>query len=272
MSDNAKVKSLIEYNEAIMPRLQELCEPLKLFGISSFAYGKITKNQKFFRVGTHEKYTEVFFKHNIYNRVNSYRGLVHPESFSEEKRELFFLWKPDGYIEKMRMSVDMWNGISFYQITKDYMETWAFGGTLEDTELPEFYLNNLDLLKKFFLYFKGAAKNIIDSSDGKKTIDIAFHEKNKNSYKADPEKVLEFNNKLFTKRYCLSTGQKEFNLSWREVECLFYKSQGFTAKHIARNCDISPRTVETYLNNIRIKSGLATVNQLIYLCKEEGLL
>ena len=271
MPDITKPKSLKEYNTSVLPRLQELCEPLKLFDISNFAYGKITKDQKFFRVGTHERYTELFFKQNFYNQVDAYRGLLHPDSFAEEKRTLFFLWNLHGPGGTMRMSVDMWNGISFYQTTEDYIETWAFGGSLEDTGLTEFYLNNLDILKKFFTYFKSAAKDMIDITDKTKTIDIAFHDKAQNPYRADPQKVLEFNKKILTKKYCLSIGQKEFSLSLREVECLLYKSQGLTAKHIARKCDISPRTVETHFNKILFKSGLETMNQLLYVCKEEGL-
>ena len=200
------------------------------------------------------------------------RGLRHSDSFSEEKKTLLSFMESHGPAEKLRMSVDMWNGISIYFITKDSIEGCAFGGSLEKTELTEFYLNNLDILKRFFMYFKSAAKDIIDISDKNKTIDITFHDKTQNPYRADPEKLLEFNKKILTKKYCLSTGQKEFNLSLREIECLLYKSQGLTAKQIARECNISPRTVETHFNKILFKSGLEHMNQLIYLCKEEGLL
>ena len=269
--DDPKAKSLKEYNESIMPRLQELCEPLKIFGISNFTYGKITKDQKFFRVCSHEKYNELFFKQNIYNQINAYMDHLKCNTFSEEKT-LFFLWDHTGPLEKIRMSADMWNGISFHQIKNNYIETWAFGGSLENIGLTNFYLNNLNILKKFSTYFKSVAQDIINISDKNKTIDILFHDKSQNPYKADPGKVLEFNKRLFTKRCHLSIGQNEFNLSMREIECLFYKSQGQTAKEIARECELSPRTIETYLNNIKVKSGMANINQLIYLCKEEGLL
>jgi DNA-binding CsgD family transcriptional regulator len=272
MTDNTKAKSLKDYNEAVLPRLQELCEPLKIFNISNFSYAKLRKDQKFFRIGNHQKYTELFFEQRLYNHQDFYRELRHSDAFSEEKKTLFFLWNPQGSAQKMRMSINMWNGISFYFITKDYIEGCAFGGSLEEIGLTEFYLNNLDILKKFFMYFKSAAKDIIDITDKNKTIDIVFHEKNSNPHKADPEKVLEFNKKILTKKYWLSTGQKEFNLSLREIECLSYKSQGLTAKQIARKCHISPRTVETHFNKILFKSGLNHMNQLIYLCKEEGLL
>ena len=47
---------------------------------------------------------------------------------------------------------------------------------------------------------------MIDMSDKRKTIDIIFQEKNSNPHKADPEKVLEFNKKILTKKYPISTG------------------------------------------------------------------
>jgi len=272
MTDNSKAKSLKEYNQSILPRLQDICEPLRLFDISNFSYAKITRDQKFFRVGTHEGYTDLFFKHDLYNQSDCYRGFLRSSSFSEEKRTLSFLWTPQGPGGSVRMSVNMWNGISFYQTTGDYIETWAFGGTLENSGLTEFYLNNLDILKKFLMYFKSAAKDIIDLADKHKTIGLPFHEGSQNPYRADPEKVLEFHKKILTKRYPVSLGQNEFNLTLREIECLLYKSQGLTAKQIARKCNISPRTVETHFNTILFKSGLEHMNQLIYLCKEEGLL
>jgi len=272
MTNMTKAKSLKEYNESILPRLQELCEPLNMFDISNFSYAKLTKDQKFFRIGNHETYTDFFFEQTLYDHPDFYRGLRHPDAFSTEKQTLFFLWDPHGSAQKMRMSVDMWNGISFYFITKDYIEGCAFGSTLENTGLGDFYLNNLDMLKKFFMFFKSAAKDLIDISDKNKTLDIAFQDKAQNLYRADPEKILEFNKRISTKKYCLSIGQKEFSLTLREIECLLHKSQGLTAKQIARECNISHRTVETHFNTILFKSGLEHMNQLIYLCKEEGLL
>ncbi|HUX80536.1 MAG TPA: helix-turn-helix transcriptional regulator, partial [Alphaproteobacteria bacterium] len=176
--------------------------------------------------------------------MDGYRELLYPESFSEEKSTLFFLWNSERDVEKMRMSVNMWNGITFYFISKDYIEGCAFGGGVENLQLGEFYLNNLEILKKFFMHFKSAAKDIIDITDKSKVMEIAFHDKNLNPYKADPGKVIEFNKKILSKKYSITTGQKEFTISTREIECLLYKSQGLTAKQIARECHISPRTVE----------------------------
>ena len=71
----------------------------------------------------------------------------------------------------------MGNGISLFHITKGYIDGCAFGRNLEDTGLANFCLNNLDLLKSFFNYFKRTAKDIISVCANTKTIGLSLHEK-----------------------------------------------------------------------------------------------
>lgn len=49
----------------------------------------------------------------------------------------------------------------------------------------------------------------------------------------------------------------------REKECLFWLSNGLTAKEIAREMHISHRTVEDHINNIRLKTNLQRRSHLI---------
>lgn len=53
------------------------------------------------------------------------------------------------------------------------------------------------------------------------------------------------------------------SLSTRELECLQLTVKGYTAKRIARELNISHRTVEEYLYNIRIKAGAGSKAELI---------
>lgn len=59
----------------------------------------------------------------------------------------------------------------------------------------------------------------------------------------------------------LTLGQ--IHLTQRERECLFYTVKGYTAKKIARILNLSYRTVEEYLTNIRIKTGATSKAELI---------
>lgn len=47
-------------------------------------------------------------------------------------------------------------------------------------------------------------------------------------------------------------------LSERELDCLTYTMADMSAKQVARKLDISPRTVETYLSNIKVKTNSRT--------------
>lgn len=62
------------------------------------------------------------------------------------------------------------------------------------------------------------------------------------------------------------------NLSSREVECLFYISRGFSVKEIARALDLSPKTVEQYLEHLRFRLDLSLRSDLVkfYFTRFEG--
>lgn len=53
------------------------------------------------------------------------------------------------------------------------------------------------------------------------------------------------------------------SLTPREQECLEYSTKGYTAKQIAKKLQISPRTVEEYLNQLKIKFNVSNKQELI---------
>lgn len=57
--------------------------------------------------------------------------------------------------------------------------------------------------------------------------------------------------------------REDLFFSKREIECLFHLCSGKTAKQIAREMSISPRTVETYVESIRNKSDTQSKLEVI---------
>ncbi len=55
----------------------------------------------------------------------------------------------------------------------------------------------------------------------------------------------------------------KFDLTSRELECLFYTLRGMTAKSVARKLNISPKTVEFHLENLKDKFNCRTKSELI---------
>jgi len=64
----------------------------------------------------------------------------------------------------------------------------------------------------------------------------------------------------------------EDRLSRRELECFFHVIQGKTAKQIARELSLSPRTVEMYLDNVKTKLELPTVSHIMEYAMVNGFI
>jgi DNA-binding CsgD family transcriptional regulator len=62
----------------------------------------------------------------------------------------------------------------------------------------------------------------------------------------------------------------EERLTRRELECFFHVIQGKTAKQIARELQLSPRTIESYLDNMKIKLGLDSTSQVMEYAVSNG--
>lgn len=72
--------------------------------------------------------------------------------------------------------------------------------------------------------------------------------------------------------YEIGGTHKKNKLTLREEEILFYLIRGKTTKEIARILNISPRTVETHIDNLKIKFQIHNKAELIATCIEKGLL
>lgn len=53
------------------------------------------------------------------------------------------------------------------------------------------------------------------------------------------------------------------NLTKRELECLFYLSRGYTIKEVAKTLELSPKTVDQYMERIRLRLNLSLRSELV---------
>lgn len=76
--------------------------------------------------------------------------------------------------------------------------------------------------------------------------------------------------KTFLKSYKVGVFENPFDLSARELECLFCLLRGMTAKRIAQILQLSKRTIEFYIVNIKNKFGSLTKSELMVLSIQYG--
>lgn len=62
-----------------------------------------------------------------------------------------------------------------------------------------------------------------------------------------------------------------YKFTVRETECLFYIIRGKTAKQIAKVLNLSPRTVEFYIERIKLKMDCTTKSQIVAKAISENL-
>jgi len=74
--------------------------------------------------------------------------------------------------------------------------------------------------------------------------------------------------------YFLKDGfsRSSISISNREDDCLFYLLRGMSSKSIAQILDISPRTVDSYIEKLKAKFNCNTRAELIDQCIGQGLL
>lgn len=58
------------------------------------------------------------------------------------------------------------------------------------------------------------------------------------------------------------------HLSKREAECVFFLLRGLTIKKVASTLDLSPRTVEFYLKNVKHKLACKKKNEVLQLIRQ----
>lgn len=72
--------------------------------------------------------------------------------------------------------------------------------------------------------------------------------------------------------YIVSKSNIHKQLTDREMDCIFYLLRGNTMKKIAKYLNISPRTVETHLEQIKNKLNCGSKSDIVEQCLAEGML
>lgn len=135
----------------------------------------------------------------------------------------------------------------------DYIDQYMIDIHHEDA--IKLYYNKMDHLKGFFNLFKHEFKELLSL-----TYKHPIHTNKKYVIKREYDQ----------QRKCLSENQqllyheKGFaRLTNQEYHCLKLLAKGARIKHIAKILDISPRTVETYIQRIKVKTNLISTFDLI---------
>lgn len=178
---------------------------------------------------------------------------------------------PEKYEENIAHATDqgIYHRLYVVERREDYYVTYGFGVKNDDKTIINFYLNAMDYLEKFIRYFDFHCEYIIDLQLKKHQIILPTYQdkfiQEKMNITIAPLSIIDLH---CNPRLKNSSLEFKSNLTAREKACLELVARGYTMKNVAIKLDISHRTVEQHLRNIKDKFGLSTKNQLVELWYE----
>jgi DNA-binding CsgD family transcriptional regulator len=241
--------------------IASICSPLKIIGISYFTLYRVYKDGYRSIYTNNPDWIHFYYLNSYYKNAG-----INLEKTPTE----FVFWSTVKNINIMRQRDASLaaNGFGIYQgvtlIAKEerYVDFYSFGATNDRADTEKWLIYNLDLLKRFIYYFRSTAVNILRQSEQNK-----IYVPNSKDFLilgtvVNPEdsKKAEFLRATQINKFYIND---DVYLTKREIDCAKKMIIGSSIKETARELKLSPRTVEEYINNIKIKTGSNTKSCMI---------
>lgn len=236
--------------------LQQIASPLiHQSPIDFFAYGRNYPNHKMMSLQTEITFFDTWFKRDHLLCGTALRAGQYLPEYVLPAHQMADN-KSHGYH----------NGLILIKEYEGFQEIFTLYGKGLNNDITNWYLNHQAIFESFVLYFKDKAQKIIAQAKHH-LIDMP---EGMNHF---PEKINKVNYFLFqSKEYHFQVDNMEITLSKREFECLIALLEGKTGQQTANDLQVSIKTVEAYLANIRGKFQCKNRAEIFSKAKALGLL
>lgn len=255
--------SALRFNEATCEAVDLVCQPLlHHIGITHFGHIRIFDDSTMLRLANNVEWTRRYFEKSFYNDIDLYGMRDVPEN---ESRIMLLTGQPtNDHCTALCYDYDIWNALVIYERFSGYSKFWFFATGRCNTEIINYYVNNIPIFKKFIVYFEERFKETFTNFDKESLISSKV--KTHPYYSATEEKNKEFLSKINLKKYRF---QNDIYFSARETECMYHLSCGKSVKEIGSILGLSPRTIESYIVNVKNKTGCNNKSQIIKLFENQ---
>lgn len=246
-----------KYQKKILKSTEPL---LQKFGISYFGIQKITAEGCWSLVTNNPIWVEHCANEKFYQHDPT---LVNPDyyqagvSFVSAHRNPEFR---NSLLKTAADQFDMDHCLAIIDKDDHHSEFAFFATSCNNTKIVSTYITQFQLLQQFVRYFKFENRHAFQCAEdyGVNLVQLkqAAYFDNHNIAECSPKYVENYDDPVFS------------NLSLREQQCLKGLLEGKTAKEIARYYNLSYRTVEEYIANLKGKLGCRHLHDLFILFKE----
>lgn len=257
-------KGSLDYNAAINEQLRVILKPIfEHFGFTHFAHTKYFDGDRYLMVCADAAMGKEFFRSA--EDVQLFFQKFNLPKYGKLK-VIWDLQKDNEILEHLR-NHGYYHGITLFYRGENHIEGWNFAVDQYNEDINHLYTQDSGVLEDCISYIQDATKDLFrhvpeealaiyldqksfemaaafESADAISQKQQAFHETIKHKY-------------IFWHK------GRTVALTPVEFECLKATAQGLTAKVIARNRGISPRSVESCLDNVKNKFRVSSKIELI---------
>lgn len=257
--------------------IAELCKPLEAFHIRHFIYLKQFNDGGRICLSNNPQWVEDYYNLKLYE-----------SSLFEEKpstyKPVFNVWIGDYDLDvyyHMRDHYKTTHTISITEPHHDGCEHYLFCADPTREQAIHYLSNNMDILYHFILYLKDRAEHLFHKAEKERIIvqkSFIDEAPSKPIYRKSFDDIMELHKKKFfdktpIRSFAFQVGNAQgIKLTQREVSCVSYLLQNKTAQETADLMNISRRTVESYLENIKIKLDCDTKSELFAILRNNKYL
>jgi DNA-binding CsgD family transcriptional regulator len=232
-------------------RMKQICEPLQqFFGINYFTYHSLTSDGFWRPFVSRLDWADYFTENELFLQDPF---LCHPHSYQSGA----VFWTPyyqhdpnlQGVLKIARDKFSMAHGFCIIERTQEGCEFFGFNAPPQHEQIYSTYFQDLSLLKEFCKYFKKEAAPILKLLDHD-PIPLLSLKGEAFETTSSPFEQLQQSKSLFLK---FIRAEQPVKLSKREIECLSLYLDTQKMQEVADLLELSVRTIEFYLGNIKNK-------------------
>jgi DNA-binding CsgD family transcriptional regulator len=247
------------FNKQNAASLKEVCQPLQNnFNFNLLTYRRFYLNGKVLYLFNNDCWLDFVADQGIWVTPNFKQQI----NSINHRKSIYSLWG-EYYPQKDKKydgmyHLNIWNGISVYKKREDFIEVYAFASTREMPQITNFYIQNHHIIEHFMSYFFSKINLLFKNIDSK--VLLPFSIEPLISSPLDNDLLEKFLKETPINKFYLNQHNP---LTQREMTCLIKTIKGKTAKEIGKDFNISSRSIEKHLDNIKIKMKCNSRREMI---------
>jgi DNA-binding CsgD family transcriptional regulator len=260
--DDEKNKSALEYSLEMVDDVSSISgfftQPL---GLTTFGYKRVYKDGQYMFLSTNRDWLKYHYQ-NIKDHGTFFQEAMSAAHLNHSYNVLWPCVPEDHFLQALNY-FGMWHGVNFYKWRGDYLELWTFSTSCDRNRISQLYFNTLPYFENFIHHFNLKASEIVDVSNKEK---LAKFEQNSFTLASEISSlppISQIIDQIKIDKFLVEGPNGIITLTKRESECIRLLCMGKKVKEVANILMISPRTVETYVNQVKEKTGCPTTSKLL---------